>query len=117
MNVEEIRSYALALPGATEDMPFGPDWLVFRIEGKIFLCLCLGAAEPKCALKLPPEEGVSLRERYEGVRPAYHWNKVHWNDVYLYLLDGSLVKELIKKSYMLVRSRLPKRSRGKYAGR
>lgn len=37
MNIEDVREYALTLPGAKEDMPYGPDWLIFRIEGKIFL--------------------------------------------------------------------------------
>ena len=37
MNIEEVRTYCLTLPGVTEDVPYGPDWLVFRIEGKIFL--------------------------------------------------------------------------------
>ena len=40
MNIEEVRNFALTLPGATEDMPYGPDWLIFRIEGKIFLYCC-----------------------------------------------------------------------------
>ena len=34
MNIEEVREYAMALPGVEEDMPYGPDWLIFRIEGK-----------------------------------------------------------------------------------
>ena len=37
MNIEDVREYALTLAGADEDMPYGPDWLIFRIEGKIFL--------------------------------------------------------------------------------
>lgn len=42
MNIEEVRSYALSLPGVTEDQPFGEDNVTFRVEGKIFLCLWLG---------------------------------------------------------------------------
>ena len=37
MDIEEVRLYALSLFEVKEDMPYGPDWLVFRIGGKIFL--------------------------------------------------------------------------------
>lgn len=114
MNIEEVREYAMALPGVEEDMPYGPDWLIFRIEGKIFLHIRLEAPEPVCAVKLDPYEGEELREHYDGIRPAYHLNKTHWNDLYLEMLDDRLVRTLIEKSYMIVRSRLPKRLRGKY---
>ena len=46
MNIEDVREYALTLKGATEDMPYGPDWLVFRIGGKIFLHIWLESPEP-----------------------------------------------------------------------
>lgn len=114
MNIEEVRKYAMALPGVEEDMPYGPDWLIFRIEGKIFLHIRLEAPEPVCAVKLDPDEREELREHYDGIRPAYHMNKTHWNDLYLEMLDDRLVRTLIEKSYMIVRSRLPKRLRGKY---
>ena len=37
MNVEEVREYCLSLPGTEEAMPYGEDWVVFRIGGKIYL--------------------------------------------------------------------------------
>ena len=92
-------------------MPYGPDWLIFRIGGKIFLHVWLESPEPTCAVKLPPEMGQQLRERYDGVRPAYHLNKTHWNDIYLEMMDDVLVKQWISLSYQLVLSKLPKRIR------
>lgn len=117
MNIEDVRNYALTLPGATEDMPYGPDWLIFRIEGKIFLHIWLESPEPTCAVKLEPDFGLELREHYDGVRPAYHLNKVHWNDIYLNVIDENQVKAWIERSYMLVRSKLPKRLRERYDGK
>ncbi len=114
MNIEEVREYALALPGTTEDQAYGDDWVLFRIEGKIFLHIWLNAPAPSCALKLPPEQGQTLREHYEGIRPAYHLNKVHWNDIMLDKIDDEMVKGLIDQSYRLVASKLPKRLRVKY---
>jgi len=114
MNIEEVREYALSLQGATEDMPYGPDWLIFRIEGKIFLHIWLESPTPTCAVKLEPEYGQELRDQCSGVQPAYHLNKTHWNDIYLNLIDDEQVKAFITQSYLLVRSKLPKRLRAKY---
>ena len=114
MNIEDVREYALTLSGASEDMPYGPDWLIFRIEGKIFLHIWLESPEPTCAVKLPPEVGLSLREHYDGVRPAYHLNKTHWNDIYWEMIDDELTKQWIRQSYELVLSKLPKKLREGY---
>jgi predicted DNA-binding protein (MmcQ/YjbR family) len=123
MNVEQVREYTLSLPGVTEDQPFGDDNITFRLEGKIFECLWLGDdkqnkapsdAEPRFAIKLLPERNEELRERFSAVTPAWHWNKKHWNDVFYEQLDDALVKDLIRESYYLVASKLPKAIRQKY---
>ncbi len=108
MNIEQVRSYALSLKGVTEDMPYGPGWVVFRIEGKIFLHIWLDSPEPRCAVKLEPAVSAELREHEESIQPAYHLNKVHWNDLYLNSLSDGMVMELIRQSYNLVISNLPK---------
>lgn len=107
MNIEEVRTYALAMPGATEDL-FVENWLTFRVGGKWFLLIQLDAPEPRVAVKLPPGEGLELREGHDGVRPAFHMNKRHWNDLYLNSLDDALVRRLILRSYSLVAGSLPK---------
>ena len=60
------------------------------------------------------QQGQTLRDHYDGIRPAYHLNKVHWNDVFLDEIDGDMVKGLINQSYRLVLSKLPKRLRERY---
>ena len=102
MNVEEVRTYALSLSRqVTEDL-FADEWISWRIGGKWFLLMQLDAPEPRVAVKLPPEVGLNLREQYNGVQPAYHMNKRHWNDLYLNQLPDGFVKEQIKASYNLV---------------
>lgn len=109
MNIEEIRNYALSLNNnVTEDL-FAEQWISWRIAGKWFLLVQLDAPEPRIAVKLPPAVGGALRERYDGVRPAYHMNKTHWSDLYLNLLDDDFVKEQINASFQLVASKLPKK--------
>lgn len=109
MNLEEVREYCLTLPRVTEDMPYGPDVLVFRIEGKIFMHLWLGSDIAKIAIKLEPERGEELRDQYSAFTPAFHMNKKHWSDV---IVDEGFtnkqVEEWIHESYELVRSKLPK---------
>jgi len=121
MNIEQVREYTLSLYGVTEDQPFGDDIITFRLEGKIFVCLWLGGckhdmknSEPRLALKLTPEKNEELREKYSAVRPAWHWNKKHWSDVYYEQLEDTLVQKWISMSYQLVASKLPKVTRKKY---
>ena len=121
MNIEEVREYALSLQGVTEDQAFGEDIVNFRLEGKIFVCLWLGGGKydmkdgrSRIALKLSPDRNIELREQFSTVTPAYHWNKTHWSDVYYEDMDEALVKEVIKESYRLIISKLPKTIRSKY---
>ena len=121
MNIEQVREYTLSLYGVTEDQPFGDDIITFRLEGKIFVCLWIGGgkhnindAEPRLALKLPPERNEELRAQFSAVTPAYHWNKKHWSDVYYEQLDESLVQAWIMEAYQLIASKLPKALRVKY---
>ncbi len=121
MDVEQVREYTLSIFGVTEDQSFGDDIITYRIGGKIFLCLWLGGgkhdmidSEPRFALKLTPERNEELREQYSSVTPAWHWNKKYWSDVYYEHLEESFVKTLIKESYNLVVSKLPKSVRLNY---
>lgn len=36
MNIEEFREYCIAKKGVTEELPFGPDTLVYKVMGKMF---------------------------------------------------------------------------------
>lgn len=115
MNIEEVREFCLSLPGVTEDSPYGPDMIVFRIEGKIFLHLPLEYADPRICIKLPPEKGVDLRERYSAIRGAFHLNKTHWNEILIeHTFSREQLEAWIVESYQIVFNKLPKRLRDKY---
>lgn len=121
MNIEEVRYFALSLPGVTEDQPFGDDNITFRVEGKIFMCLWLGGGKYnidetmlRFACKLAPERNEELRELYSAVTPAFHWNKTHWSDVFFEQLDTDFVESIILESYGVIVSKLPKSVRVKY---
>lgn len=102
MNIEEVREYCLSLPHVTEDL-FHPEWLTFRIEGKWFVLIWLNAPQPTIEVKLPPQIGEELRERFEGINPGYHMNKKHWNDIWIESgFTEEQIKKWIKTSYDLV---------------
>ena len=52
-----------------------------------------------------------LRATYKAIRPGYYTNKVHWNSIDLTSdeMSEELLAALIKTSYQLVISKLPKK--------
>ena len=110
MNIESLRDYCLSKPSATEELPFGPDILVFKIMGKIFALTSLNTENLSVNLKCDPEKAVQLREEYDCVRPGYHMNKKHWNTVtFDNSVKDSLIKEWIDHSYETIIESLPKK--------
>lgn len=112
MTHEAARALCLAHPGATEDLPFGPDVLVFRVGGKIFALLALDEHPPTLNLKGDPEANAERCERYDAVTPGYHMNKLHWTTA---VLGGEVppdeVGAWVAESYGLVRASLPAKVR------
>ena len=112
MNVEELRDYCLSLKGTTEHFPFDEVTLVIKVQGKMFALVPLDNTETQIALKCDPERAIQLREEYEAIVPAWHFNKKYWNTV---KIDPSISKtflcELIRHSYDLVVAGLPKKLR------
>lgn len=109
--VDWIRSFCLSLPHATEDVQWEHN-LLFRIAGKMF---CIANLEPgvsptKIAFKCAPEKFAELVE-IDGIIPAPYMARNHW--VAMLEMDAlrqADLKELIEKSYHLVREKLPKKT-------
>jgi predicted DNA-binding protein (MmcQ/YjbR family) len=103
MNIETIRDYCLSKPGAEETLPFGPDVIVFKVNGKAFLLLPLDTEELRFNVKCDPDLAIELREQYSSVLPGWHMSKKHWNTI---VVDGTvpskLIREWIDHSYELV---------------
>lgn len=112
MDLEQIRYYCLSKPHVTEDMPFGPEYVVFRIGGKIFCCLALVRGNV-VQLKWSPEEFDDVIERYPYISQAWHWHKRHMIQFDLGEADvpDEVAESLIDRSYSYVLGRLPKRIR------
>jgi predicted DNA-binding protein (MmcQ/YjbR family) len=111
MDIETLRNYCISKKGVTEELPFGPDTLVFKVMGKIFALAGLDSVPLSVNLKCEPNRAFELRDEFEStILPGYHMNKKHWNTV---LLDGRLkpdfVYGLIGDSYKLVKAGLTKK--------
>ncbi len=103
MNIEQLREFCVQKPFVTEEFPFGPETLVFKVAGKMFALTGLDSPELTVNLKADPDYSVELREKYAEVQPGYHMNKLHWNTVsFEGSLPEELLKELIDHSYSLV---------------
>lgn len=111
MDLGTFRDHCLTKAGVTEETPFGPDTLVYKVHGKMFALADLGTFE-SANLKCDPERAIELRERYSGIVPGYHMNKQHWNTVSSAGdVPEALFVELIDHSYALVVASLPRRLR------
>ncbi|HEY4027734.1 MAG TPA: MmcQ/YjbR family DNA-binding protein [Candidatus Dormibacteraeota bacterium] len=107
-----VLEWCRARPGATEELPFGPDTLVFKVGGRIFAITEARPDPTTVSLKCDPDRAELMRAQHGAVTPGYHLNKRHWNTV---RLDGSLppdlVEELLDHSYMLILDGLPRSAR------
>lgn len=115
MTLADFRDYCLAKAGVTEETPFGPDTLVFKVMGKMFALTDLGTFDG-VNLKCDPEQAAELRERYPFVKPGYHMNKQHWNTVEIGTgATDSQVRGWTDHSYDLVRASLPRKVQAELA--
>jgi predicted DNA-binding protein (MmcQ/YjbR family) len=114
MEFNTLRNYLLSKKGTTEELPFGPDALVFKVMGKIFAIVAYQDNPLRISLKCDPEHAEALRAMYKAVTPGYHLNKNHWNSV---ILDNSIpgeeIFQMIDDSYQLVAKGLKKADRAK----
>jgi predicted DNA-binding protein (MmcQ/YjbR family) len=111
MSLEELREYCLSKEFCTEDTPFGPNTLVFRIAGKIFGLTSLDSDECRINLKCEPDYAIELREKYDFIIPGYHMNKTHWNTVIAKKAHLNLMKSLVDHSYEIIKASLSKKQK------
>lgn len=98
----ELLHFALALPEAYEDRPWGET--VLKVRGKIFLFWGDSPTAVVFSLKLPRSHGYALSLPY--ARPTGHGlGKSGWVSFHTTVataLEGPLVKEWIVESYRAV---------------
>jgi predicted DNA-binding protein (MmcQ/YjbR family) len=117
MNIEELRHYCLSVKDATESMPFGDDAVVFKVLDKMFALIGLNNPELQISVKCDPAKAIELREQYNSVSPAWHFNKKYWNSITLnWDMNDETVKFWIRHSVEEVVKKLPKKTQMEYWG-
>lgn len=106
---ETAADCAQELPGARPGHPFGDDWEVLKVRGKVSMLMTEVPWRPVVILTSEPGEALALREHNSHITPGHHMDKKHW----ITLEDGdgvdeSLVRELVTESSRLVVAHLPK---------
>ena len=104
MDIEQLRNYCISKPDTEESFPFGPDTLVFKTNGKMYLLVSLESHPLRFNAKCDPDKAIEQREQYPlCILPGYHMNKKYWNTV---VIDGTLtrkqIQQLIDDSYELI---------------
>ncbi|MEU4015379.1 MmcQ/YjbR family DNA-binding protein [Microbacterium sp. NPDC028030] len=91
------------LPGAEMSHPFGAEWDVYKVRGKVFMLQTATTGTPIVTLKSAPEDARALRSAHPDITPGYHMNKKHWITLHPGGgLDADLIRELVTESYLLV---------------
>lgn len=111
MEYNWVDTAALSLKGATKD--YKQEWEATRylLAGKMFGMLGTNKnGRPILTVKLPPADGLVLRQKWQDIIPGYYMNKDHWNSVYLNgEVPQALVVQMLQTSYRLLLTSLPKR--------
>jgi predicted DNA-binding protein (MmcQ/YjbR family) len=110
MNIEQLRKFCLAFPGATEDIKWGAD-LCFSVAGKMFTVTSADSRETGMSVKTTPEKFAELTER-PGIIPAHYVARYHWITIEdPKAVTSAELKELIRESYQMVFDKLPAKVR------
>lgn len=115
---ETAKRLALELPFVELCWPFGPEFDVFKIGGKIFMLSSELRGVPFINLKSDPQKSLLNQQIYPSIKPGYHMNKKHWISVYPgEEISEALLRDLINDSWNLVVDGLAKRDQKKSASR
>jgi len=118
VNLDKIRNYLNSKQFVSEELPFGPQALVFKVKGKMYALIAWKEDPLYLSLKCDPDRANSLRASYSSIKPAYHMNKKHWNMIYLDgILNENQLKDMIDHSYDLVVNGLKKTDRIEITGK
>ncbi len=75
MELETLRAYLLEKKGSTEERPFGPEAMVFKVMGKMFALVAWEEIPLRITLKCDPDDALALRDQYKAVQPGYYMSK------------------------------------------
>ena len=115
MNRKDLIDFCLTFTDVYEDYPFSDDtnWVTMRHKtNKKIYAMFFDWNKKLCAnLKSDPMRSDFLRGVYEGIIPAYHMNKTHWNTVFINEVPKEELFDMITHSYNLTAQKMPSKRR------
>ena len=130
MTKQEFLKYCLTTYGTSPDYPFDEDFetaVLRHADNRKWYALVMRVSRRKFGfdsdevidvvnLKLPTEMFGSFGAA-DGVYPAYHMNKTHWNSVRAQgSVPDDLLRNLLDEAYRLVLHALPKKKQREITG-
>ncbi len=107
MDIEKLRSFCLSLPGTTEGIKW-EDHLCFMIAEKMYLITGMEDTST-VSIKVTSEDFEVLTER-DHITQAAYMAKKQWVSIQKRnALKPKEWEEYIRKSYELIKSKLPKK--------
>jgi predicted DNA-binding protein (MmcQ/YjbR family) len=106
MTKQELIDYCLTFAGAYEDYPFDDIWAVMRhgANKKGFAFIYERDGKVCVNVKCEPNKADFLRQVYNDLTPGYHFNKRHWNTIFV---GGDVpeqeIRDMIQESYDLIK--------------
>ena len=114
MDIESIRKYCLQKKASNESLPFDNVTLVFKVMDRIFALVSIDYPD-HVRLKCNPDYAIELRDRFNGIISAPHFNKKHWNQVSFESdVPDSLIINLIDHSYNEVLKKFTRKQKALY---
>lgn len=114
MDLDWIRKFCLALPGASEQIQWEDD-LLFKVGGKMFAVVRLEPSPVWMSLKSTDEDFAALTEM-PGVIPAPYLARAKWVALETEsALPRAEVQRLLRQSYDLVFAKLTKKTQTQIA--
>ena len=111
MDLGALRKFCLSFPHASENLQW-EDALCFKVGRKIFALLGLDSLPQRLSFKCTPERFAELCE-LENIRPAPYVGRYHWVVLDgLDLLPDDVLRDLIRQSYQMVRSKAKSKTMG-----
>lgn len=109
MNIEDLRSFCLSVPGTEECLPFDDVTLVYKVMGKMYALIPIEKEACSISVKCDPEKAIELRENFQAVQEARHFNKKYWNTLFPNMdMNDAQIKHWILHSIEEVIQKLPK---------
>jgi predicted DNA-binding protein (MmcQ/YjbR family) len=108
MDIEWIRKFCLAPPGATEQIQWEDD-LLFKVGGKMFAVVPLEPARLYISFKASAEDFAELVER-PGIIPAPYLARAQWVALESEsVLRRAELEDLLRRAHALILAKLSKK--------